>query len=73
MSLSLGADVIEVRHGPVDGITQGLLALLSPVERAKADRFAFAHDRDCFVAAHALLRATLSDYFARPPQDWTVT
>jgi len=70
VSLSLGADVIEVRHGPVDGITQGLLALLSAEERAKADRFAFAHDRDCFVAAHALLRATLSDYFARPPQDW---
>ena len=71
MSLSLGADVIELRHAPVDGIAPGLLALLSEEERAKADRFAFAHDRDCFVAAHALLRATLSDYFARPPQDWT--
>ena len=71
MSLSLGGDVIEVRHAPVDGITQGMLALLSAEERAKADRFAFADDRDGFVAAHALLRATLSDYFARPPQDWT--
>ena len=71
MSLSLGADVIELRHGPVDGITQGMLALLSPEERAKADRFAFADDRDGFVAAHALLRATLSGFFARPPQDWT--
>ena len=71
MSLSLGADVIELRHAPVHEITQGLLAMLSAEERAKADRFAFAHDRDCFVAAHALLRATLSDYFARPPQDWT--
>jgi 4'-phosphopantetheinyl transferase len=48
-----------------------LLALLSEEERAKADRFMFPHDRDCYVAAHALLRATLSDYFARPPQDWT--
>jgi len=71
VSLSLGGDVIEVRHAPVDGITQGMLALLSAEERAKADRFAFADDRDGFVAAHALLRATLSDYFARPPQDWT--
>ena len=71
MSLSLGGDVIEVRHAPVDGITQGMLASLSAEERAKADRFAFADDRDGFVAAHALLRATLSDYFARPPQDWT--
>ena len=70
MSLSLGADVIELRHAPVDGITPGLLALLSEEERAKADRFAFAHDRDCFVAAHALVRATLSDFFARAPQDW---
>jgi len=67
----LGADVIELRHAPVDGITPGLLALLSEEERAKADRFMFPHDRDCYVAAHALLRATLSDYFARPPQDWT--
>lgn len=71
MSLSLGGDVIELRHAPVDGITPGMLALLSPEERAKADRFAFAHDRDCYVAAHALLRATLSNFFARPPQDWT--
>ena len=71
MSLSLGDDVIEVRHAPVDGITPGLLALLSPEELVKADRFAFADDRDGFVAAHALLRATLSDFFARPQQDWT--
>ena len=71
MSLSLGADVIELRHAQVEGITPGLLALLSAEERAKADRFAFAHDRYCFVAAHALLRATLSDFFARAPQDWT--
>ena len=70
MSLSLGADVIELRHAPVDGITPGLLALLNEEERTKANRFAFAHDRDCFVAAHALLRATLSDFFARAPQDW---
>ena len=71
MSLSLGGDVIELRHAPVDGITPGMLALLSPEERAKADRFAFAHDRDCYVAAHALLRATLSDFFTCAPQDWT--
>ncbi len=71
MSLSLGADVIELRHARVDGITPGALALLSAEERAKAERFAFAHDRDCYVAAHALTRATLSAFFARAPQDWT--
>ena len=70
MGLSLGADVIEVRHAQVDGITPGLLALLSPEERAKADRFMFPHDRDCYVAAHALVRATLADFFNRAPQDW---
>ena len=70
MSLSLGTDVIEVRHAQVDGITPGLLALLSPEERAKADRFMFPHDRDCSVAAHALVRATLADFFNRAPQDW---
>jgi 4'-phosphopantetheinyl transferase len=70
MSLSLGGDVIDVRHAQVDGVTPGLLALLSEEERAKADRFMFPHDRDCYVAAHALLRATLSDFFARPPLDW---
>ena len=71
MSLSLGGEVIELRHAQVDGITPGLLALLSEEERVKADRFIFPHDRDCFVAAHALVRVALSDYFARAPQDWT--
>ena len=70
MSLSLGDDVIELRHGRVGGITPGMLALLSDEERARADRFAFAHDRDRYVAAHALARSTLSDFFARAPQDW---
>ncbi len=71
MSLSLGADVIELRHAQVEGVSPGLLALLSDEERAKAARFMFAHDRDCYVAAHALVRATLSACFARAPQDWT--
>ena len=71
MSLSLGEDVIALRHMQVDGVTPGALALLSAEERAKAERFAFAHDRDCYVAAHALTRATLSAFFTRAPQDWT--
>ncbi len=71
MSLSLGADVIELRHAQVEGASPGLLALLSDEERAKAARFMFAHDRDSYVAAHALVRATLSAFFARAPQDWT--
>jgi 4'-phosphopantetheinyl transferase len=70
MSLSLGEGVIEVRHARVDGAAPRLLELLSPEEQAKAQRFAFAHDRDSYVAAHALTRATLSEFFPRPPQDW---
>jgi 4'-phosphopantetheinyl transferase len=70
MSLSLGADVIELRHAQVEGASPGLLALLNDEERAWAARFMFAHDRDCYVAAHALMRATLSTFFARAPQDW---
>lgn len=70
MSLSLGPDVIEVRHARVDGAMPRLLTLLSAEEQAKAERFAFAHDRESYVAAHALTRKTLSDFHARAPQDW---
>jgi 4'-phosphopantetheinyl transferase len=71
MSLSPGEGVIDLRHGRVDGASPRLLAFLSAEEQAKADRFAFAHDRDSYVAAHALTRATLSEFFPRAPQDWT--
>ncbi len=71
MDLSLGQDDVDVRHALVGGATPRLLALLSAEEQAKADRFAFAHDRDSYVAAHALTRATLSEFFPRAPQDWS--
>jgi 4'-phosphopantetheinyl transferase len=71
MGLTLAEGVIDLRHARVDGASPGLLALLSPEERAKADQFAFAADRDCYVAAHGLLRSALSDFFPRPPRDWT--
>jgi phosphopantetheinyl transferase len=45
-------------------------ALLSPDEQARADRLFFADDRREFVAAHALLRRTLSRVRACAPAAW---
>lgn len=45
-------------------------ALLDDEERARADRFRFAQDRDTFIAAHALLRSMLSEATGSPPDTW---
>lgn len=45
-------------------------AALDDDERARAERFAFAVDRDAFVAAHALLRLALSTYADKAAGDW---
>ncbi len=70
MGLSLGEGVIYLRYARVDDAAPRLLALLSAEEQAKADRFAFAHDRNAYVAAHALTRKTLSGFYPRAAQDW---
>jgi 4'-phosphopantetheinyl transferase len=44
--------------------------LLDASERARAERFHFAVDRDAYVAAHALLRATLSEEAGLAPDAW---
>jgi 4'-phosphopantetheinyl transferase len=54
--------------GP-DGVA-ALADLLNEQERARAARFAFAEDRRAYVAAHALLRAKLSERAGGAPQDW---
>ena len=43
------------------------LALLSPEERARHDRFVFARDRQVFLVAHALLRSILARYLDEAP------
>lgn len=43
---------------------------LSPDERERAGRFVFAADRESFLAAHALLRETLSGFAGVPPAEW---
>jgi 4'-phosphopantetheinyl transferase len=45
-------------------------SVLSPEERARADRFVFERDRRDFVAAHALLRGVLSSHGGLPPDRW---
>ena len=44
-------------------------SLLSPDERARANRFHFAHDRDRFVVAHGLTRAALAEASGCDPRD----
>lgn len=41
-------------------------ALLDEEERARADRFRFAKDRDRYILGHGLLRETLGRYLGRP-------
>lgn len=45
-------------------------SMLSPDERARADRFVFERDRRDFVAAHALLRGALSHHSGLSPDEW---
>ena len=44
-------------------------AVISRDESLKAGRFAFAPDRDRFIAAHGALRMVLADYLAADPCD----
>lgn len=52
------------------GLWPYLEGLLDEAERARADRFRFARDREAYVAAHALVRTMLSAHAPRPPQAW---
>jgi hypothetical protein len=47
-----------------------LWPLLDAHEQAQADRFRGAADREAYVAAHALLRATLTRVAGIAPADW---
>ena len=53
------------------GTAAGMWAhLLCPDEAARATRFVHAHDRDSFVAAHAVLRLLLRRLGHRPARAW---
>jgi 4'-phosphopantetheinyl transferase len=65
-------DEIHVWHAAVDREENSLgrlEATLSPDEKARADRFHFANDRNRFVAARGLLRELLGTYLQQSPAD----
>lgn len=48
-------------------------ALLSQEERQRSQRFHFEHDRQHYLAAHALLRLSLAHFLGDPPQHIRLT
>ncbi len=65
-------DEIHVWHAALDRAENNLSHLestLSPEEKARADRFHFANDRNRFVAARGLLRELLGRYIHQSPAD----
>jgi 4'-phosphopantetheinyl transferase len=55
---------------PDSAAIQSLRPLLGALENSRADRFRDAADRDAYIAAHALLRKTLSRFASTAPSDW---
>lgn len=75
MRPKLGPNDIHVWYRLTDSIDKQQLcaavSLLSPAERARHDRFVYAHLRREYAVAHALLRSSLSIYTSAPPDAWT--
>lgn len=66
--VALPADEVHVWRVDAGARTAAVgLEALSAAERARADRFRFAADRDRFVASHVALRSILSAYLAVAP------
>ena len=63
-------DLVELRWLVVDEIGDDdwitLSALLDPVEQERADRLRFRHDRQAYIAAHALVRIMLARHLGQP-------
>jgi 4'-phosphopantetheinyl transferase len=74
MPMPLGAHDVHVRFRPIDTFDEDEAAAaidtLSVEERERAARFVLGRDRLMFIAAHAMLRAALSDYEQVPPGTW---
>ena len=67
----LEPDLVILRWLNIDHVCAGewrsLAALLDAQERARAARFAFAADREAYVAAHALTRRALACFASASP------
>lgn len=59
---------VHVWRAPLASCPPGARELLAEDERARADRFQFARDRDRFVAARAALRQVLGRYSDLAPE-----
>jgi 4'-phosphopantetheinyl transferase len=67
--LSLGGTEVHVWAADLEaGLEHEARALLSAEERARADRFHFAHDRRHFAVARARLRSLLGLYLGADPR-----
>ena len=70
--LALNPADVHVWHAPVNIAPveiEDALRVLSPDERARADRFRLDRDRVRYVATRAILRRLLAHYIGRRPQD----
>jgi 4'-phosphopantetheinyl transferase len=63
-------DLVELRWLVVDEIGDGdwiaLSAIPDPMEQQRADRLRFRHDRQAYIAAHALVRIMLARHLGQP-------
>jgi 4'-phosphopantetheinyl transferase len=75
LKLSNNEVVVRWMRTPQAGAaeTHRLLEMLDDGEHAQAQRFKVETDRAAYIAAHALLRATLSAVTERTPMSWRFT
>jgi 4'-phosphopantetheinyl transferase len=74
--LDLTESDVHVWHASLvltpDSVLSRLRAVLSPEERARAERFVFEDARVRFIAAHGLLRMIVSRYVNKRPETLTI-
>ncbi|HWO23630.1 MAG TPA: 4'-phosphopantetheinyl transferase superfamily protein [Kofleriaceae bacterium] len=66
----IGDDEVEVWFADPAAIDAGAVAILDAGERARMERFVFERDRQLFLAAHALVRRSLSRHADVAPDAW---
>jgi len=72
-SLEREAHLWYARPNDLASLEDRYRSILSPAEKRRYSRFHFPRDRLCYLAAHALLRLTLSRYASLPPKSWRFT